>query len=473
MKNQTSPSEDRGLQKTLSPMNVFSLAVGCMIGWGAFMLPGESFLPKAGPAGAAIAMAAAALIMMIAANNYSFMMHRFPVTGGAFTYTREAFGVHHSFICSWFLSLSYLSIVPLNATALALICRILFPKALQFGFHYTVAGYHVYLGEVLLAFLTLLLFGFLSMRGVKFAGQFENGLVIALVLGIAVLTAACLLPGPASFQNLKPAFSPHAAPVAGILSVIALAPWAFSGFETIPQAVEEFKFSVSKTRMLMIFSIAAGALVYVILNLITAMTLPPEFENWSSYLDAVPELEGLKSLPTFHAARMLLGNVGLLFLGLAVISAILSSIVGFYMATSRLLYSMAGSHLLPGWFAVIHGRYHTPANAILFTMLAAMAALPFGRTALNWIVNMSSIGASIGALYTSLAAFRYAKKDRKLSVMVTGVLGTLSSLLFILLLLVPIPGANTSLTGASYVCLLIWSLMGAVFYFSRSSRKGT
>ena len=72
-------------EKNLSPVNVLSLAVGCMIGWGAFMLPGESFLPKAGPAGACIAMAIAAGIMVIAACNYSFMMRRFPVTGGAFT----------------------------------------------------------------------------------------------------------------------------------------------------------------------------------------------------------------------------------------------------------------------------------------------------------------------------------------------------------------------------------------------------
>ena len=168
---------------------------------------------------------------------------------------------------------------------------------------------------------------------------------------------------------------------------------------------------------------------------------------------------------------MLLGNVGLLFLGLAVLAAILSSIIGFYMATSRLLYSMSGSGLLPRWFGVISPKSKTPANAILFTMLVSLGLLPFGRTALNWIVNMSSVGASIGALYTSLAAFKYAKAEGKISVMITAVLGTCSSIAFIALLLIPIPGSNASLSKASYVCLLIWVILGAVFH-GYSCRKG-
>ena len=56
MKHSDSTKSDGRLQKSLSPVNVLTLAVGCMIGWGAFMLPGESFLPKAGPLGAVIAM---------------------------------------------------------------------------------------------------------------------------------------------------------------------------------------------------------------------------------------------------------------------------------------------------------------------------------------------------------------------------------------------------------------------------------
>ncbi|MFQ6805194.1 MAG: hypothetical protein ACLRT5_10495 [Lachnospiraceae bacterium] len=42
------------LEKKLSPVNVLALAFGCIIGWGAFVMPGNTFLPKAGPLGTAI-----------------------------------------------------------------------------------------------------------------------------------------------------------------------------------------------------------------------------------------------------------------------------------------------------------------------------------------------------------------------------------------------------------------------------------
>ena len=464
MKHSDSTNSDGRLQKNLSPVNVLTLAVGCMIGWGAFMLPGESFLPKAGPLGAVIAMIISVIIMSIISHNYGFMINLFPVTGGAFTYTREAFGIHHSFICSWFLSLAYLSIVPLNGTALALIGRVLFPKALTFGFSYTVAGYKIYLGEVLLAAAVIIFFAFLSIKGVKFAGQFQNILVTALVIGIGVLMFTCFLPGPADIENLKPVFSPSTPPLAGIASIVAVAPWALAGFETIPQAVEEFKFPIKKTQRLMIISVAAGGTVYALLNIITAMTVPEEFDSWFSYITAAPTLEGIKSLPTFNAAHMLLGKIGLVFLGIAILSAILSSIIGFYMATSRLLYSMALSGLLPKWFGVIDKKYNTPANAILFTMFMSLFALPFGRTALSWIVNMSSVGASIGYLYTSLASFKYAKIQKRISIMITSAIGAVCGLLFILLLLIPFPGSSAALSTASYVCLIVWSILGAVFH---------
>ena len=44
------------LKRSLSPLNVWALAFGCIIGWGAFMMPGTTFLPKAGTLGTTLAM---------------------------------------------------------------------------------------------------------------------------------------------------------------------------------------------------------------------------------------------------------------------------------------------------------------------------------------------------------------------------------------------------------------------------------
>lgn len=459
------------LEKKLSPINVWALALGCIIGFGAFIMPGNTFLGKSGPLGTVIAMGIAAVVMIIIAFNYNFMINHFPVAGGEFTYTQKTFGQNHAFICSWFLGLSYLAIVPLNATALALVGRNLTGSLFQFGFHYVVAGYDIYFGELLLAVVALLLFGFMSIKGVKFTGVFQTLLVVALVGGVAVVAIAALFSDKASFENLKPAFNPSApSKLGGVLAVVAVAPWAFVGFDTIPQAAEEFKFSPKKTKTIMCISIIFGALVYVVLNTVTAMVVPEGYESYVEYINDMPNLSGLLSLPTFNVAHELLGTWGLVLLGIAVLGATLSGIVGFYMATSRLLYSMAKENVLPAWFGKL-SKNKTPANAIIFVMIIALIAPFFGRTALGWIVDMSSLGAAIGYAYTSAAAFKFARKEGNKAIQTCGILGAILGLAFMVLLLVPIPMFNCSLGKESYICLIIWIVLGVIFYLTSKKNK--
>ena len=454
------------LEKALNPLTVWARALGCIIGWGAFVMPGNTFLGNAGPLGTAIAMAIAGLIMAVIAFNYQYMINRYPVAGGEFTYTQMAFGNKHAFICSWFLGLSYLAIVPLNGTALALISRNLMGNIFAVGFHYQVAGYDIYLGEVLVAVFALVLFAWLSVRGVKFSGVFQTGLVFALLFGLVVVTVAAFISGRASLANLSPAFYPGTSKLSGILAVIAVAPWAFVGFDTIPQAAEEFRFSPKKTKIIMTISILFGALVYVLLNTLTAMVIPDGYASWDAYINDLPNLDGLLSLPTFHMAKTLAGSAGLILLGISVLAAILSGIIGFYMAASRLLYSMSKEQVLPGWFGSLHSRYKTPKNAICFIMIISIVAPFFGRTALGWIVDMSSLGAAIGYGYTSAAAFRFAKQDKNIGIMLTGAVGILMAIVFTVLLLIPIPALHCSLGNESYICLIVWIVMGLLFYLS-------
>ena len=462
--------EEVRLEKKLSPINVWALALGCIIGWGAFVMPGETFLKKAGPLGTLLALALAAAIMIIIAFNYHYMINRYPIAGGEFTYAQKSFGKRHAFVCSWFLGLSYLAIVPLNATALALIGRNLLDNLFQVGFHYQVAGYDIYLGEIILAVAALVLFAGLSIRGVKFTGVFQTALVFALVGGVLIIAAAALVSPAASWENLSPAFYPADTKIAGILGVVVVAPWAFVGFDTIPQAAEEFQFSPRKTRVIMVLSILFGAFVYVVLNTVTISVLPAGYGSWPAYIEAAAGLEGLLSLPTFYAAYELLGNFGLVFIGIAVLAAILSGVIGFYMATSRLLYSMALEKVLPQWFGRLHKEYKTPRNAILFMMGISVIAPFFGRTALGWIVDMSSLGAAVGYGYTSAAAWKAAVREKKKGIMATGIIGCILAVLFVVLLLVPIEGLDCSLGKESYMCLVVWTALGILFYLYSVSK---
>ncbi len=64
------------LDRYLSPLDVWAMAFGCMVGWGVFAMPGTTFLPVAGPAGTLIAMLIGMVIMLIVARNISYLMGR-------------------------------------------------------------------------------------------------------------------------------------------------------------------------------------------------------------------------------------------------------------------------------------------------------------------------------------------------------------------------------------------------------------
>ena len=51
------------LTKSLSPMQVCALALGSIVGWGCFVLPGDMFLPSAGPLGTLLGFLAGAILI--------------------------------------------------------------------------------------------------------------------------------------------------------------------------------------------------------------------------------------------------------------------------------------------------------------------------------------------------------------------------------------------------------------------------
>ena len=90
----------------LSALGMWALAFGCAVGQGAFVMPGNTFLPIAGPVGSAIGLGAGGLVMIILAWNYHYLMNKYPDAGGTYTYTKKCFGYDHGFLSAWFLVLT-------------------------------------------------------------------------------------------------------------------------------------------------------------------------------------------------------------------------------------------------------------------------------------------------------------------------------------------------------------------------------
>ena len=103
--------ESPKLKRRLFPIAVWALSFGCSVGWGAFVMPGTTFLPIGGPLGTVIGIAIGALIMFIIGVNYSYLMKRYPDSGGTYSYTKHVFGYDHGLLSAWFLGLVYLAII--------------------------------------------------------------------------------------------------------------------------------------------------------------------------------------------------------------------------------------------------------------------------------------------------------------------------------------------------------------------------
>lgn len=476
----TKNTQDGSLKRQLSPMHVWAIAFGCVIGWGSFINPGKKFLPTSGVAGTAIAMVLGALVMIIIAFSYAYMVPKYPKAGGEFTFTKNCFGKNMAFICGWFLVVAYLTNVPMNSTAIGLIVDGLDGTAdiLKFGFHYTIAGFDIYMGEMLLAAAILILFGYLNIIGVKKAGFVQTVLSSLLVVCVFTLFIAALVSSKAKGINMQPiwGFDKSAAMAAGattaeigtyahvgtsgvmgaILATFAIAPWAYVGFDAIPQAAEEFNFSFKKVSFIMIIAIVFGCFVYTSNNTVAAAAL----ENW-------PERVMAGEWVVLVAAEELLGTFGKVLVGLGVSCAVLSGIMGFYLASSRLMYSMSRDGYLPEWFGHVDEKYGTPKNAMIFCIIVSLSGPILGREALGWFVDMSAIGASIGYFFTSASTLVTARRDGDSTPFLKAIAttGVVFSVIFMILQLIPIPGLNGVHFGKeSYIMLIVWIVIGLVFY---------
>ena len=468
---------NRHLKRELTPLNVWSLAFGCVIGWSAYVMPGTVFLPSAGPLGTLVAIELAAFVMLIIAYNYSYMIKKFPMTGGEFIYAKMAFGETHGFLCAWFLSLAYLSVIPLNATAMNLIMRAVAGNKFQFGFHYAISGYDVYFGEMLLAMGALFVFQLISSAGVQVTGKLQTFLVMILLGGILVLLGGAMFSPEASASNLHPMFHPNTplftkGMAAQIIAVFVTGPQSFVGFDTVPQLMEESKFSSDKVKVVMDTSIICGGFVYIALTIFACAVVPYVYHHsWPAYITDLPNQDGTAGIATLNAARIIMGDKGLLILTASVISAMLTGMIGFYMATSRLLYSMSRDGMLPKWFSYLN-RNGVPTHAGLFcTVVAALTCL-MGRAVMGWVFDMASTGAAIGFAYTSIAAAKYSWQEKRTDTLVFGVLGFVLSLMMAVFLLIPLPGLHVSLGNESYALLFIWVVIGILFYVIRRTWGG-
>lgn len=448
---------DRGdLQQNLSEKFVWAIAYGSCIGWGSFILPGD-WISQSGSIAAAIGITIGALLMIIIGVSYGALVKHFPVSGGAFAFSYLSFGRYVSFFSSWFLTFGYICVVALNATAFSLLLKFMMPGVLEHGKLYTIAGWDVYITEIIIATALLLLFTFITIRGAQVSGSLQYYFCIAMVVVVLLMFFGSFFGSGFSLSNLQPLAEEKKGWFTSIIMIVAVAPWAYVGFDNIPQTAEEFDFVPNKTFKLIVYSLLAAAGTYVLMILYTGWLSSRGAENSDLWV-------------TGAVTQQSFGYIGLFVLAVAITMGIFTGLNGFLMSSSRLLFSMGRSGIMPGVFSKIHPRFKTPYVAILFLGALTLIAPWLGRTALTWIVDMSSTGVSVAYLVTCLSAtklFSYNKESNTYAPIYKtfAIVGSIFAFIFLGLLL--IPGSPAALSTPSYIALIVWLVLGLAFFVVR------
>ena len=464
----TGIGERKGLRDTayLSSLGVIALSFGYAVGWGSFVMPGTMFLPSAGPVGSIIGLLVGTAVVAVLAFNYHKATVGISDSGGAYGFITKTFGRNHGFLVGWFLFLTYVAIMWANATAMVRLTRYVFGDALKLGFHYSLFGFDIYFGEVMLRIVALLLCCGVCLVGKRFAVRIHTFFAGALVVGVVTCFVAALFKHQGGVEAMGPAFSATAPVPIQILRIIAVVPWVFVGFEAVVQSSSEFRFPIKRTFWLLLTAILLAAGVYILLVLLPILVLPEGYSNWQEYIDALPNLSGIAGVPVFTAAKKALGPWGIAVIGGAMLSAQLTGIFATFIALGRLVRAMANDDMLPRWLGK-SGRDGTPVNAIL-ALTCISLPIPFLGTAVsNWPIELSNLGAAVAYSYISAVVLVLLRKEpgggRPVE-KAAAYFGIIVAIIFSLLMLVPKYLSGGSLSTESYLLLSIWCFAGFLTY---------
>ena len=321
------------MRKKLNKIDILALALGSIIGWGSFTLPGSKFLQESGIINTAIGLTLGGAVIIFIQMGYQIMMANHHEDGGEFSYTYNNMGKVNGFIVGWSLTLCYISMVPLNATAFVLVLKKLFGSGVDFLYLYEVAGYPVYLSEIIIASLIILIFAYINIKGLKVSSKVQNISILLMVLNAIIVFVYMFLNTDHSLIKntyiLNYKFN-----ISEIARIFAIAPFLFVGFDVIPQVSTELNFEASKATGMAILAIFAGVVFYNLLNITTGLVYTPQKALQEEWALGTAVLDNM-------------GYIGYILLVISLAGAVAGGINGFMIGSSKLIGSLSKYKLIP------------------------------------------------------------------------------------------------------------------------------
>ena len=451
------------LKPYLSPLAVWALSIGSAIGWGSLVVTSSSYLTQAGPMGSIIGLLIGFVMMLMVSSHYHFLANRYPGTGGLYNYVKYIFGYDRAFLVSWFMFLIYISIFWANATSIPLFARYFLHGGFQKGYLYTIFDYEVYLGEALMTLAVMFLVGLLCMKSKKATARAMEVMALIFTIGITVCFVAAMAGHRDSGMTMSPAFIPDTNAFRQAIRIAFISPWAFIGFESVSHSAAEYRFKHSSMFRVLVLSVAVTTALYIFVILLSVSAYPEGCSSWLDYISRLNEFKGIEGLPAFYAANYYLGSTGIHILAASLLSLVLTSLIGMLRTVSRLCYAVAQDGILPERFARLSDK-EIPVNTILLVLLVSLPIPFLGRTAIGWVVDTTTIGATIIYGFASVAVFKASgqegiKKNRYISGICLAILAV-----FLVFLLFPSAFSDYTIETETYVLMAVWSIIGLIFF---------
>ncbi len=381
---ETSDPGEVTLSRELSLFTVTMIGIGGMIGAGIFVLTGIA----AGIAGPALILAFLlnGLVTSLTAMSYAELGSALPGAGGGYQWIKEALGGTLGFVSGWMSWFAQAVAGSLYALAFGRFAAELIHVA-------GIPTFGLTISQVSLLFMTLII---LSFTIINYMGSSETAsigntltLIKIAILGILVIFGALAMSRVDGWQSrFTTGFLPNG--LIGVFIAMGFTFIAFEGYEIIAQSGEEVLDPIRNIPKAIFISISVAVVVYILVGTVAIGAIKPPGD-----LAAYEYLGDKGEIAIIEVAQQVfpwgIGGLILLLSGLASTTSALNATT---YASSRVSFAMGRDHNLPGFFARIHPKRHTPHLAVVAT--GALMAL------MAWTLPIEDVAASASVMFLLL-----------------------------------------------------------------------
>ena len=467
---------DTQLKRVLGPVDLTALGIGAIIGTGIFVLTGQAAAAHAGP-GIVLSMVLAGIVSALAALCYAEFASAVPVAGSAYTYGYATLGELIAWIIGWDLILEY----ALGAATVAVgwsgyIVSFLADVGIHVPPHLSNApGMAVVLADGtattaiinLPAMLISLAATILLVIGIQ-----ESARVNAVIVGIKVAVVLLIIGIGGMFistEYWRPFIPENTGTFgtfgwSGVLRGAGVIFFAYIGFDAVSTAAQEARHPQRDMPIGIFASLIICTVLYVLVSGVMVGLVPYQQLGVPAPMALAVDAARVKATGT---AWETIAGIMPLVVKLGAIAGLSSTIIVQMMAQPRIFMSMAQDGLLPAWAGRIHPRFQTPHMTTLIT--GAIVTIASGFTSISVLGELVSIGTLFAFVVVAVGVIvlRRTRPELERPFRTPGVpwLPALSGVSSFALM--------ASLSGETWIRLVIWMALGLLLYFGYGYKHST